>query len=91
MTGFHVQSTLLLVYLALLTTISFCIWTTLLKYNPVGKVTVFAFSIPVFGVALSAILLGEQIGSVKTLAALVLVSIGIVIVNREKPVLANEK
>ena len=90
-TGFHVQSTLLLVYLALLTTISFCIWTMLLKYNPVGKVTVFAFSIPVFGVALSAILLGEQIGSVKTLAALVLVSIGIVIVNREKPVLANEK
>ena len=90
-TGFTVQSTLLLIYLALLTTISFCIWTTLLKYNPVGKVTVFAFSIPVFGVALSALLLGEQIGSVKTLAALLLVSIGIVIVNREKPVLANQK
>lgn len=89
--GFTVQSTLLLVYLALLTTVSFCIWTTLLKYNPVGKVTVFAFSIPVFGVALSAILLGEQIGSIKTLAALLLVSIGIIIVNRDKPVLANTK
>ena len=85
------QSTLLLVYLALLTTVSFCIWTTLLKYNPVGKVTVFAFSIPVFGVALSAILLGEQIGSIKALAALLLVSIGIIIVNRDKPVLANTK
>ena len=89
--GFTVQSTLLLVYLALLTTVSFCIWTTLLKYNPVGKVTVFAFSSPVFGVALSAILLGEQIGSIKTLAALLLVSIGIIIVNRDKPVLANTK
>lgn len=90
-TGFTVQSILLLVYLALLTTVSFCIWTTLLKYNPVGKVAIFAFSIPVFGVALSALLLGEQIASVKTLAALVLVSIGIIIVNREKPVLANQK
>lgn len=89
--GFTVQSTVLLVYLALLTTVSFCIWTTLLKYNPVGKVAIFAFSIPVFGVALSALLLGEQIASVKTLAALVFVSIGIIIVNREKPVLANQK
>ena len=61
------------------------------SYNPVGKVTIFAFSIPVFGVALSALLLGEQIGSVKTLTALLLVSIGIIVVNREKPVLANQK
>lgn len=89
--GFTVQSTLLLVYLAFLTTVSFCIWTTLLKYNPVGKVTIFAFSIPVFGVALSALLLGEEIASLQTLAALLLVSIGIIIVNREKTVLANQE
>jgi len=52
-----------------------------LKYNPVGKVSIYIFTVPIFGVVLSGLLLGEQILSVKNLAALVLVSIGIFIVN----------
>ena len=50
--GFHMKSTLLLVYMALLSTVSFSLWAALLKYNPVGKVSIFGFSIPVLGVAL---------------------------------------
>lgn len=88
--GFHVKSTLLLVYMALLSTVSFSLWAALLKYNPVGKVSIFGFSIPVFGVALSAVFLHERIVSVQNLAALVLVSIGIIIVNSPGKALQND-
>ena len=76
--GFHMKSTLLLVYMALLSTVSFSLWAALLKYNPVGKVSIFGFSIPVFGVALSAVFLHERIVSVQNLAALVLVSLSLI-------------
>lgn len=79
--GFTVKSSLLLFYMAMLSAVAFSLWTTLLKYNPVGKVTIYGFSIPIFGTILSAIFLGEQILSVKNLAALLCVSVGIIIVN----------
>lgn len=82
--GFTLKSTFLLIYMALLTTIAFSLWTVLLKHNPVGRVAVYGFTIPVFGVALSGIFLGEEIFSVKNLLALVFVSVGIIIVNRNK-------
>lgn len=81
--GFNTQSTLLLLYMSLLSTVAFSIWAELLKYNSVGNVAIFGFSIPIFGVALSAVFLGEQMASVKNLAALVCVSIGIIIINRQ--------
>lgn len=80
--GFTLQSTLLLVYMALISSIGFSLWTLLLKYNPVGRVAIYGFTIPVFGIVLSAIFLGEQIFSRKNLVALILVSIGILIVNK---------
>ena len=67
-------------YLGVLIFISSCslfIWTTLLKYHSVGKVSVFMFLIPVFGVFLSAWLVGEQV-RVEHFIALFLVIIGIV-------------
>ena len=79
--GFTVKSTALFIYMALLSTVSFTLWAELVKYNPVGKVAIFGFSIPVFGVALSAVFLKENIWTVQNLAALILVSIGILIVN----------
>lgn len=82
-TGFTLQSGLLLLYLALLSTVAFSVWAVLLKYNPVSKITIFSFSIPVFGVAFSALILGEQIFSITNLIALLLVSGGIVVVNMQ--------
>lgn len=79
--GFTERTTMLFIYMALLSTVSFTLWAELVKYNPVGKVAIFGFSIPVFGVAFSAIFLKENIWTVQNLAALVLVSIGILIVN----------
>ena len=81
--GFTAKSVALLIYMALLSTAAFNIWTILMKYNPVGKVAVFTFTIPIFGVALSGLLLGEQVLELKNLIALVLVSTGIIIVNRK--------
>lgn len=80
--GFNIQSSLLMLYLALLSTIAFSLWAVLMKYNPVGRISIYLFTVPVFGVVLSGILLGETIFSVKNMIALILVSIGIIIVNK---------
>ncbi len=82
--NFTIASTLLLLYMALLSSIAFSIWTQLLKYNKVGIIAVFNFLIPVFGTLLSAILLGENIFDIKILIALILVCLGIFLVYRVK-------
>lgn len=79
--NFTWKSTLLLIYMALLSAVAFSIWTFLMKYNPVGKVAIYSFSIPVFGVIMSGIFLKEQFLSWKNLAALALICGGILIVN----------
>ena len=58
----------------------------ILKYNSVASVTVYSFAIPVFGTILSAIILkeGAQAASLQSLAALVLITVGIIMVNREE-------
>ena len=83
---YSLKAACLLLYLAALSAAAFSIWTLLLKYNPVSKVAVFGFMNPVFGVILSALLLGEgaQAAGVKSLIALLLVSIGIYVVNKKE-------
>ena len=80
--GFTPKSAALLIYMALLSTVAFSVWTILMKYNPVGKVAVYTFTIPIFGAVLSGIILGENMFELKNLIALVLVSAGIIIVNK---------
>ncbi len=83
LTGFTLKSSALLLYLALLSSVAFALWATLLKYNRVGLVAVFNFLIPVFGAILSAAFLGERILEWKNLAALLLVCTGIWLVTKE--------
>lgn len=84
--GFTPVSSLLLLYMGLISAVAYSMWSFLLKYNPVGKVAIFGFSNPVFGVILSALLLGEknQAFTMQGLAALVLVCGGILLVNKSK-------
>ena len=65
---------------------AYSLWGILLKYNPVSRVTVFGFMNPVFGVLLSALLLGEtdQASGILGLLSLLLVSVGIYVVNSGK-------
>lgn len=72
----------LLLYMALLSSAAFAIWSLLLKHNSVGMIAAFNFLVPVFGVGLSAIFLGESLMRWENLSALVLVSIGIWLVTR---------
>lgn len=76
-------SGVLLLYLALLSSIAFAVWSLLLKHNPVGFLAPFNFLIPVFGVVLSAIFLNESLWHWRYLAALVLVCGGIWLVTRQ--------
>ena len=85
------EAFLLLGYMILLSAVAFVIWTALLYYNPVGKITVYNFMTPVFGVILSAAFLGENLWDWRYLAALVLVCFGIFAVNRVKQPKEREK
>lgn len=80
LSGFTIKSISLLMYMALLSSVAFSIWTILLKYNKVGFISIFNFLVPIFGSILSAIFLGENIFDIKILIALILVCFGIYLV-----------
>ena len=78
--AFGLEAAVLLAYLAALSAAAFGLWSVLLKHNPVGSIAIFNCAIPIFGVLLAGLFLGETIFEWKNLAALVLVSVGIVLV-----------
>ena len=80
----HFMPYFLLLYLALISAVAYTIWGLLLKYNPVSRVVIFTFLVPIFGVFLSALFLSEwdEALRVNNLIALFLVSFGIFIVNK---------
>lgn len=73
-----------LVYLALLSSVAFTLWTVLLKYNKVSYISVFNFLIPVAGTALSALILRESVWQVQYYIAVPAVALGIFLVNSAK-------
>lgn len=86
---FGIEAGLLMAYLAVVSAAAFSLWSLLLKHNPVSDVAIFNFEIPVFGVILAALILGESIFEWKNLFALVLVCVGIWLVtsrSRGRPV-----
>ncbi|MGN0405667.1 MAG: DMT family transporter [Bariatricus sp.] len=86
LTVISVKGGILLLYMALISAVAYTLWGILLKYNPVSKVSIFGFSNPVFGVILSALILGEGSAfGMNGVLALVLVCAGIFIVNWAKP------
>jgi drug/metabolite transporter (DMT)-like permease len=86
---FTAKGWLLLFYAVFLSAAAFALWTSLLKYNKAGEVTLFKFVVPVSGTILSAMFLPGEHLSVNTMAALLLVSAGITAVNQKgrKPVM----
>ena len=74
---------LLMLYLGFLSAVAYSVWSLLLQRHPVSRITVYSFANPVFGVILSAVLLGEgkELNIMRCLLALVLVSLGIWVVN----------
>lgn len=74
----------LLAYMGFISAAAYSLWSMALAANPVSRVAVFGFMNPVFGAVLSALLLGETsvVSPLLAVAALVLVSCGIIVVNR---------
>ncbi len=77
---------LILLYLATLSSIAFALWTTMLKYHSVSKLSVFKSLIPVMGSIGSAVILKENILQVRFIIALILVMLGIALVNYKREV-----
>lgn len=71
----------MLFYLSFLSAAGFTLWNSVLKYHKISLVSMFMFLIPVFGVSLSSIMLGETLTELIFLALILVVS-GIIIVNR---------
>jgi drug/metabolite transporter (DMT)-like permease len=65
-------------------------WTILLKYNGVGKISIYKFSIPIFGVFLSYIFLGERLLGTNVLWSIILVSASIILINKEKFIISHD-
>lgn len=65
--------------------IAYTLWSLLLRYNDVSKVAVYGCLNPVFGAILSALILREsgQNFGIKEVIALVLISLGILIVQKK--------
>lgn len=81
------QAVALLIYMGFISAAAYSLWSLALANNPASKVAVFGFMNPVFGAILSAVFLGEAgvIDPALAVVALVLVSAGIVVVNRPTP------
>ncbi len=81
------KAVIILVYLALVSSVAYTLWGLLLKKNDVSKISIFGFMTPVLGVVLSALLLGEggQLG-IRHLVSLVFITAGIIVVNLKKDI-----
>ena len=83
LTGWCLKSVVLLIYMALISSVAYSVWGILLKHNPVGKVAVYSFTNPIFSVLLSFMFLQESSSFGRELiVALLLVCGGIYLVNR---------
>lgn len=71
----------LLIYAALLSSVAFALWTTVLKYNKAGKVSIYKFLTPVFGALLSAIFIPGESLNLLMVVAIVLVAFGVLVMN----------
>ncbi|NLP46920.1 MAG: DMT family transporter [Epulopiscium sp.] len=71
----------LFIYSALLSSVAFSLWYTLLKYNKAGEIALFRFIIPVAGAILSALFIPGEAFTFGIVISLILVSVGIVLLN----------
>lgn len=89
--GFTPVSVLLLAYLVFISAAAYTLWGILLSHNDVSRVVIFGFLNPIFGVILSSIFLHEQSQTgIITVISLILVSLGILIVNKPTKILGKK-
>lgn len=72
----------LLLYLALLSSVAFCLWYYILQFRKIGELAMYKFAVPVSGTLLTALFIQTEHITPVHILALLLVSIGIIIVNK---------
>ncbi len=81
---------ILLIYLAFISAAAFALWYTLIKYNALGFVTIYKFMVPVSGVFLSSVLLPDESINIIIISAMLMVSLGIIIINYRPKLFKNK-
>ncbi len=82
------QFLLILLYLSLVSAASFFLWNSIMAHNKAGSVSVYLFLVPIFGVTLSALVLGEKLDWF-VFPALLLIAVSIFIAHRAAPAPSN--
>lgn len=76
----------LLVYLGFISAAAFTTWSAILKHHPISKVSVYKFSIPIFGVLISFVLFRGTLDVAIVLISLTFVAVGILLINFESKI-----
>ncbi len=80
-THFDANAFLVFIYICLSSLIAYALWSILIKYNDISKLSVIKFTEPLFAVILSGIFLGENIFKLNYLIALIIILAAILLVN----------
>ncbi|AZR72036.1 multidrug transporter [Anoxybacter fermentans] len=86
---FTTKAWILLIYSSFLSAVAFSLWYSLLKYNKAGEISLYKFMIPVAGSILSVIFIPTDHFTLSKVAALVLVVVGIIAVNKKESTLTT--
>lgn len=89
----HFTSTgiILLFYLALLSSVAFCLWYYILQLRKIGEISLYKFVVPVSGTALTALFIKTEKLLPIHIVALLLVALGIIIVNKKPEKTASSR
>jgi drug/metabolite transporter (DMT)-like permease len=82
----------LLIYAAVISSVAFALWFSILKYNKAGEMSIYNFLTPVFGAFLSAMFIPGERLNLFILGAIALVAVGIIAINyngQEKKAIAG--
>lgn len=88
---FNLASSSILVYLGFISAAAFTLWSALLKHNNVSKVSIYKFLIPIFGVFIAFIVMGDAINIWTTLLSMTLVATGIFLIQLDVKHLKHKK
>ena len=88
---FTSKGIILLFYLALLSSVAFCLWYYILQFRKIGEISLYKFVVPVSGTVLTALFVKTEKLLPIHIVALLLVALGIIIVNRKPEKTATSK
>lgn len=71
----------LLLYAAIISSVAFALWFTILKYNKAGEMSIYNFLTPVFGALLSAMFIPGENMTILMFVAILFVAGGIIVMN----------